>query len=41
MQIRQPAHSDHTPTLHTEDLRRHFLVEDVLVADHVTLITLH
>ena len=37
MQIRQPVHSDHARTLDTEGLRRHFLVEDLFVADNVTL----
>jgi 4-deoxy-L-threo-5-hexosulose-uronate ketol-isomerase len=37
MQIRQPIHSDHARTLDTEGLRRHFLVEDLFVADNVTL----
>jgi len=37
MQIRQPIHSEHARTLDTEGLRRHFLVEDLFVADNVTL----
>ncbi len=37
MQIRQPVHSEHARTLDTEGLRRHFLVEDLFVADNVTL----
>lgn len=37
MQIRQPLHSEHARTLDTEGLRRHFLVEDLFVADQVTL----
>lgn len=37
MQIRQPIHSEHAKTLDTEGLRRHFLVEDLFVADGVTL----
>ncbi|QTN26328.1 5-dehydro-4-deoxy-D-glucuronate isomerase [Rhodoferax sp. AJA081-3] len=37
MQIRQPVHSEHAKTLDTESLRRHFLVEDLFVADNVTL----
>ena len=37
MDIRQPIHSEHARTLDTEGLRRHFLVEDLFVADNVTL----
>jgi len=37
MQIRQPIHSEQARTLDTEGLRRHFLVEDLFVADNVTL----
>ncbi len=37
MHIRQPIHNDHARTLDTEGLRRHFLVEDLFVADQVTL----
>ncbi len=37
MQIRQPIHSEHARTLDTEGLRRHFLVEDLFVADNATL----
>ena len=37
MQIRQPIHSEHAKTLDTAGLRRHFLVEDLFVADQATL----
>ena len=37
MDIRQPVHSDHMRTLDTTGLRRHFLVEDLFVADQITL----
>jgi 4-deoxy-L-threo-5-hexosulose-uronate ketol-isomerase len=37
MDIRQPIHSDHAKTLDTAGLRRHFLVEDLFVADQATL----
>jgi 4-deoxy-L-threo-5-hexosulose-uronate ketol-isomerase len=37
MQIRQPLHSEHARTLDTEGLRRHFLVENLFVADQMTL----
>ncbi len=37
MDIRQPVHSDHFRSLDTEGLRRHFLVQDLFVADQVTL----
>ncbi len=37
MQIRQPVHSEHMRSLDTEGLRRHFLVQDLFVADQVTL----
>ncbi len=37
MQIRQPFHSEHARTLDTEGLRRHFLVENLFVADEATL----
>lgn len=37
MEIRQPIHSEHARTLDTEGLRRQFLVEDLFVADGVTL----
>ena len=37
MEIRQPVHSEHARTLDTEGLRRHFLVQDLFVADQATL----
>lgn len=37
MEIRQPIHSEHARTLDTEGLRRHFLVQDLFVADQATL----
>jgi 4-deoxy-L-threo-5-hexosulose-uronate ketol-isomerase len=37
MEIRQPIHSEHARTLDTEGLRRHFLVQDLFVADKATL----
>jgi 4-deoxy-L-threo-5-hexosulose-uronate ketol-isomerase len=37
MDIRQPIHSEHARTLDTEGLRRHFLVQDLFVADQATL----
>ena len=37
MHIRQPVHSEHARTLDTEGLRRHFLVQDLFVADQATL----
>ncbi|MES2581844.1 MAG: 5-dehydro-4-deoxy-D-glucuronate isomerase [Pseudomonadota bacterium] len=37
MHIRQPVHSEHAKTLDTEGLRRHFLVDDLFVADQATL----
>lgn len=37
MEIRQPVHSEHMRTLDTEGLRRHFLVQDLFLADQVTL----
>jgi 4-deoxy-L-threo-5-hexosulose-uronate ketol-isomerase len=37
MDIRQPIHSEHAKTLDTDGLRRHFLVEDLFVADQATL----
>jgi len=37
MQIRQPIHSEHAKTLDTAGLRRHFLVEDLFVAEQATL----
>jgi 4-deoxy-L-threo-5-hexosulose-uronate ketol-isomerase len=37
MEVRQPVHSDHARSLDTEGLRRHFLVEDLFLADRLTL----
>jgi len=37
MEIRQPIHSEHARTLDTEGLRRHFLVQNLFVADQATL----
>ncbi len=37
MHIRQPVHSEHARTLDTEGLRRHFLVQELFVADQATL----
>ncbi len=37
MDIRQPVHSEHARTLDTQGLRRHFLVQDLFVADQATL----
>lgn len=37
MQIRQPIHSEHARTLDTAGMRRHFLVENLFVADQATL----
>jgi 4-deoxy-L-threo-5-hexosulose-uronate ketol-isomerase len=37
MEIRQPIHSEHARTLDTAGLRRHFLIENLFVADQATL----
>ncbi len=37
MHIRQPIHSEHARTLDTAGLRRHFLVDQLFVAEQVTL----
>ena len=37
MDIRQPVHSEHARTLDTTGLRRHFLVEQLFVAEEATL----
>lgn len=37
MEIRQPIHSEHAKTLDTDELRRHFLVQDLFKADQITL----
>ncbi len=37
MDIRQPVHSEHFRSLDTDGLRRHFLVQNLFVADQVTL----
>lgn len=37
MQIRQPVHSEHASTLDTAGLRKHFLVDNLFVADQATL----
>jgi 4-deoxy-L-threo-5-hexosulose-uronate ketol-isomerase len=37
MDIRQPVHSEHSKTLDTAGLRRHFLVEDLFVPERATL----
>ncbi len=37
MHIRQPVHSEHARTLDTDGLRRHFLVQELFVADQATL----
>ena len=37
MDIRQPVHSEHAKTLDTAGLRRHFLVQDLFVAEQATL----
>ena len=41
MQIRQAIHSEHAKQLDTEELRNEFLVEDIFVADQLTMTYSH
>ncbi len=41
MDVRQAIHSEHAKTLDTDQLRKEFLVEEVFVADEVTITYSH
>ncbi|UTW12580.1 5-dehydro-4-deoxy-D-glucuronate isomerase [Marinobacterium rhizophilum] len=41
MQIRQSVHSEHARQMGTEELRKHFLVEDTFAADHCSMTYSH